>query len=58
VVVGAVPGGGLTIITNAPNPAAVSILKKYFTNGVSAGGILRGALAPTAIVFLILLAFS
>jgi hypothetical protein len=58
VVAGAVTGGGLTIIANAPNPAAVSILKKYFSNGISAGGILRGSLAPTVIVFLIFLIFS
>ena len=50
---GAVTGGGLTIIANAPNPAAVSLLKKYFTNGIGAGGILRSALAPTVIMLLI-----
>jgi hypothetical protein len=55
VVAGAVTGGGLTIIANAPNPAGVSILKKYFTNGISAGGILRGALVPTVIMLLIFL---
>ena len=57
VVAGAVAGGGLTIIANAPNPAGVSILKKYFNNEVSPGGILAGALAPTAIVWLIFLVF-
>jgi len=57
VVAGAVAGGGLTIIANAPNPAGVSLLKKYFNNEVSAGGILAGALAPTAIVWLIFLVF-
>jgi hypothetical protein len=57
VVAGAVAGGGLTIIANAPNPAGVSILKKYFNNEVSPGGILAGALAPTAIVWLIFLIF-
>jgi hypothetical protein len=55
VVAGAVTGGGLTIIANAPNPAGVSILKKYFNNEVSPGGILAGAVAPTAIVWLIFL---
>ena len=58
VVAGAVTGGGLTIIANAPNPAGVSILKKYFTNGVSAGGLLRAALAPTAIMLVIFLVTS
>ena len=57
VVAGAVAGGGLTIIANAPNPAGVSILKKYFNNEVSPGGILAGALAPTAIVWLMFLVF-
>jgi hypothetical protein len=53
VVAGAVTGGGLTIIANAPNPAGVSLLKKYFNNEVSPAGILSGALAPTIIVFLV-----
>jgi len=53
VVAGAVAGGGLTIIANAPNPAGVSILKKYFNNEVSPGGILAGALVPTAVVWVI-----
>ncbi len=57
VVAGAVTGGGLTIIANAPNPAGVSILKKYFNNKVSASGILAGAVIPTAIVGLIFLVF-
>jgi hypothetical protein len=57
VVAGAVAGGGLTIIANAPNPAGVSILKNYFNDEVSPAGILAGALAPTAIVWLIFLIF-
>jgi len=57
VVAGAVAGGGLTIIANAPNPAGVSILKKYFKDEVSASGILAGALMPTAVVWLIFLVF-
>jgi hypothetical protein len=55
VVAGAVCGGGLTIIANAPNPAGVSLLKKYFNYKVSPGGILAGALVPTIIVFLMFL---
>lgn len=55
VVAGAVAGGGLTIIANAPNPAGVSLLKRYFSNGVSPAGILAGALVPTIIVFLMYL---
>ncbi len=57
VVAGAVAGGGLTIIANAPNPAGVSILKKYFNEEVSPAGILAGALVPTAIVWIIFLVF-
>jgi len=55
VVAGAVTGGGLTIIANAPNPAGVSLLKKYFKDGVSPAGLLAGALAPTVIMFLMFL---
>ena len=53
VVAGAVAGGGLTIIANAPNPAGVSILKKYFNNEVSPAGILAGALVPTITMLLL-----
>jgi hypothetical protein len=52
VVAGAVAGGGLTVIANAPNPAGQAILKKYFENGVSPIGILAGSLLPTVIVWL------
>ncbi len=52
VVAGAVVGGGLTVIANAPNPAGQSILSKFFPNGVSAGGLLVGALLPTVIMAL------
>jgi len=50
VVAGAVAGGGLTVIANAPNPAGQSILSKYFPDGVSPLGLFLGALAPTAIL--------
>ena len=52
VVAGAVTGGGLTVIANAPNPAGQSILSKFFKDGVSPAGLLLGALAPTAVMFL------
>jgi hypothetical protein len=52
VVAGAVAGGGLTVIANAPNPAGQSILKKYFENGVSPIGLLKAAIGPTIIVWL------
>ncbi len=48
-VAGAVAGGGLTVIANAPNPAGVALLRAGFThNSVSLGGLLLGALLPTA----------
>ncbi|MGE8656081.1 MAG: putative Na+/H+ antiporter [Achromobacter sp.] len=47
---GAVAGGGLTVIANAPNPAGVALLRGGFNNGaVSMPGLLAGALAPTAV---------
>lgn len=52
IVAAAVTGGGLTVIANAPNPAGQSLLKKYFDNGVSPGGLLKAALLPTVIVWL------
>jgi Na+/H+ antiporter NhaD/arsenite permease-like protein len=58
VVAGAVAGGGLTIIANAPNPAGISLLKKHFDHGVSAMGLLRAAIIPTAIVFALFLVTS
>jgi hypothetical protein len=52
VVAGAVTGGGLTVIANAPNPAGQSILKKHFDDAVSPIGLLKAALPPTVILFL------
>ncbi|RYF26693.1 MAG: hypothetical protein EOO33_06640 [Comamonadaceae bacterium] len=55
-VAGAVAGGGLTVIANAPNPAGVALLKSGFTDEtVSAGGLLLGALIPTTVAALALL---
>ncbi len=53
VVAGAVAGGGLTIIANAPNPAGVSILKSHFNNEVQPMGMLLGAIIPTIIMLLL-----
>lgn len=50
VVAGAVTGGGLTVIANAPNPAGQSILQRFFPEGVSPLGLLLGALIPTLVV--------
>jgi len=52
VVAGAVIGGGLTVIANAPNPAGQSILSKYFEGGVSPLKLFLGALIPTIIVYM------
>ncbi len=50
VVAGAVAGGGLTVIANAPNPAGQTILQRYFPEGVSPLGLLAGAAMPTAVM--------
>lgn len=47
---GAVAGGGLTVIANAPNPAGIAILRQHFPGGaVSAIYLLIGALPPTLV---------
>lgn len=47
-VAGAVAGGGLTVIANAPNPAGVALLKRGFADEtIGAGGLLLGAAVPT-----------
>ena len=51
-VAGAVAGGGLTVIANAPNPAGVGILqdaKVFEGEGISPLGLFLGALPPTVI---------
>ena len=49
-VAGAVAGGGLTVIANAPNPAGVALLKRGFEDeSIGAGGLLLGAMGPTAV---------
>jgi di/tricarboxylate transporter len=53
VVAGAVAGGGLTVIANAPNPAGLSILKKHFADEVSPAGIVKFALLPTIVMLLL-----
>ncbi len=49
-VAGAVTGGGLTVIANAPNPAGISILKEHFPEqAIAPLGLLLGAIPPTII---------
>lgn len=49
VVQGAVVGGGLTVIANAPNPAGQALLGRFFDGAVSPVGLALGALPPTVI---------
>ena len=49
-VAGAVTGGGLTIIANAPNPAGAAILKSHFQDtSIDPRFLFLGALIPTII---------
>jgi hypothetical protein len=54
VVAGAVAGGGLTVIANAPNPAGLSMLRQHFDGAVSPRRLLQAALVPTVILWLCL----
>jgi hypothetical protein len=52
-VAGAVTGGGLTVIANAPNPAGFSILKGSFQDeAIQPLGLLAAALPPTMVAIL------
>lgn len=49
-VAGAVTGGGLTVIANAPNPAGFSLLRRSFPNeAIAPQYLLLGALGPTLV---------
>jgi hypothetical protein len=49
-VAGAVTGGGLTVIANAPNPAGFSILRAHFDDGaIHPLGLLAAAILPTLV---------
>ena len=53
IVAGAVTGGGLTVIANAPNPAGVAILKSSFEDEtISPLALFLAALAPTFVAIL------
>ena len=57
-VAGAVSGGGLTVIANAPNPAGVALLKGGFADGsIGTLGLLFGALLPTLVAAAFFLMF-
>jgi hypothetical protein len=52
-VAGAVSGGGLTVIANAPNPAGYGILNRSFGDeGISPGKLFLGAALPTLVVII------
>lgn len=55
-VAGAVAGGGLTVIANAPNPAGAALLRHGFRDeSIGALGLLGGALGPTIVAALLFL---
>jgi hypothetical protein len=49
IVEGAVTGGGLTVIANAPNPAGQALLGRFFGGAIAPLGLLAGAIIPTVI---------
>jgi hypothetical protein len=49
IVEGAVTGGGLTVIANAPNPAGQALLSRFFGGAIAPTGLLLGALPATII---------
>jgi hypothetical protein len=52
VVEGAVTGGGLTVIANAPNPAGQALLGRFFDDAVHPLYLFAGAAVPTLIAAL------
>ena len=56
-VAGAVTGGGLTVIANAPNPAGYSILRPSFEEGAISALYLFIAAVPPTIVAIIAFRF-
>jgi hypothetical protein len=52
VVEGAVTGGGLTVIANAPNPAGQSLLGRFFDGAIHPLGLFLGALLPTIVAII------
>ena len=49
VVEGAVTGGGLTVIANAPNPAGQALLSRFFDGSVNPLRLFAAAVIPTLI---------
>ena len=57
VLAGAVTGGGLTVIANAPNPAGQALLSRFFGEGVSPAKLAAGAIIPTIVVAICMMCF-
>jgi hypothetical protein len=57
IVEGAVAGGGLTVIANAPNPAGQALLGRFFDGAIQPLFLLLGALVPTLITIMAFRAF-
>jgi hypothetical protein len=58
-VAGAVAGGGLTVIANAPNPAGFAILKDTFDErSINPFGLFAAALPPTVVAVICLWGFK
>ncbi len=56
---GAVAGGGLTVIANAPNPAGVALLRSGFQGGaINILGLVAGAIVPTSVAAALFLIFT
>jgi hypothetical protein len=51
--VGAIAGGGLTVIANAPNPAGYAILNHHFQEGIQPLRLFLAAATPTILLYLI-----
>ncbi|MCY4380398.1 MAG: putative Na+/H+ antiporter [Proteobacteria bacterium] len=58
VMVGALSGGGLTVIANAPNPAGIAILSKYFSGRINPAYLFLGAIIPTIFMGIIFMTFK
>lgn len=55
---GAIAGGGLTVIANAPNPAGFVILASHFGGSVSSFKLALAALIPATILYVIFSVFG
>ena len=57
VVQGAVAGGGLTVIANAPNPAGQALLSRFFGGSVAPAWLAAAAVLPTIVAAVVFRAF-